>query len=87
MKNETPYESDSQVDEKQSLSLQDLLDDQQDDILSDYVSLSLNNQGGNTRVSVTTVEDTPITYLETLWGVSLTDLRWLENQDSDSVGE
>lgn len=87
MKKELMDNPNNQVDEKEALSLQDLLDDQQEDILSEYVSLSLTNQGENTQVSVTTVEDSPTTYLGTLWGVSLTDLQLLDNQGSDGINE
>lgn len=87
MKNELHDSPRNQVEDKETLSLQDLLDDGLDEILSEYVSLSMTNQEGNTLVSVTTVEDTPTTYLGTLWGISLTDLQLLENNNIDGVSE
>lgn len=73
--------------QEESLNLQDLLIDEQTDGLSDYLSLSIENLGEDTRVSVTTVEDNPVTYSSTLSGVSFTDLQYLVDEGSDSVSE
>jgi hypothetical protein len=59
------------------LNLQDLLVDEQTDEVSEYLSLSIENLGEDTKVSVTTVEDNPTTYSTTLSGVSFTDLQYL----------
>jgi len=56
------------------LDLQDLLIDEQTDVLTEYLSLSIENIGSDTKVSVTTVEDIPTTYSSMLSGVSVTDL-------------
>ena len=74
--------------QEESLNLQDLLIDEKTDGLSDYLSLSIENLGEDTRVSVTTVEDNPVTYSSTLSGVSFTDLQYLvDSGNTDSVSE
>ena len=74
--------------QEESLNLQDLLIDEQKDELSDYLSLSIENLGEDTRVSITTVEDNPVTYSSTLSGVSFTDLQYLvDSGNTDSVSE
>jgi len=71
--------SDKQINNEQyeSLNLQDLLIDEQADILTDYLSVSIENIGVDTKVSVTTVEDTPNTYSSTLSNVTFTDFQYL----------
>jgi len=64
-------------DEQETLDLQDLLVDETNDVLSDYVSISLESVSEGTKVSVTTVEDQPATYSSTLIGITLTDLHCL----------
>jgi len=71
-------------DEREALDLQDLLLDESNDVLSDYVSISLEPVSEGTRVSVTTVEDQPATYSATLTGVTLTDLHCLVEVSIDS---
>ena len=74
--------------QEESLNLQDLLIDEQKDELSDYLSLSIESLGEDTRVSLTTVEDNPITYSSTLSGVSFNDLQYLvDSGNIDSVSE
>ncbi|AFT68057.1 MULTISPECIES: type I secretion C-terminal target domain-containing protein [Cycloclasticus] len=63
--------------EPEALDLLDLLVDESNDILSDYVSISLEALSEGTKISVTTVEDQPATYSSTLTGVTLTDLHCL----------
>jgi len=70
--------------EQEVLDLQDLLVDESNDVLSDYVSISLESLGEGTKVSVTTVEDQPATYSSTLIGVTLTDLHCLVDVPADS---
>jgi len=72
---------------KESLNLQDLLEDEQTNELSDYLSLSIENLGEDTKVSVTTVEENPTTYSSTLSGVSFTDLQYLVDGNIDSTIE
>ena len=55
-----------------ALSLQDLLVDDNVGILSEYLSVSLENVTKGTKISVTTVEDTPTIYTTTLSSVSVT---------------
>lgn len=73
-------------DEQDTLNLQDLLLDEEADILSDYLSISIESLGEGTKVSVTTVEDNPTTYSSTLTAVSVTDLQYLVG-DSDIFTE
>jgi len=54
-----------------------LLVDESNDVLSEYLSVSIENLGDGTKVSVTTVEDQPATYSATLIGVTVTDLQCL----------
>ena len=70
--------------EQETLNLQDLLVDESNDALSDYLSISIENVGADTKVSVTTVEDQPATYTSTLIGVTLTDLHCLVDVPTDS---
>ena len=60
--------------QKESLNLQDLLIDEQAHVLSDYLSLSIENMGEDTKVTFTTIEDNPIKYSTTLSGVSFSGL-------------
>jgi len=70
--------TDKQINPQQeSLNLQDLLIDEQADILTDYLSVSIENLGADTKVSVTTVEDMPNTYSSTLSNVTFTDFQYL----------
>lgn len=73
--------------QEESLNLQDLLIDEQSDMLSEYLSLSIENLGADTKVSVTTVEDNPTTYSSTISGVSFTDLQYLIDSNIDPVSE
>ena len=62
---------------KESLSLQDLLIDEQANLLSEYLSLSITNLGTDTQVSVTTTDAVPTTYSSIFYGVSAMDLQSL----------
>ena len=73
--------------QEESLNLHDLLVDDQADVLSEYLSLSIETLGEDTKVSVTTVEDNPTTYSSTLSGVSFTDLQYLVDGNIDSTIE
>ncbi len=61
--------------QKELLGLQDLLRDEKSDDISEYLSLSINKLGDNTQVKVTTIEESPTTYLSILNGVSITGLQ------------
>jgi hypothetical protein len=63
--------------EKESLSLNDLLIDEKANILSDYLSLSITNLGADTQVSVTTTDAEPVTYTSIIYGVASLDLQTL----------
>jgi len=69
--------------EKEALNLQDLLVDDQADLLSDYLSVSIESLSNGTKVSVTTVEDNPTTYSSTLSSLTLTDLQYLVDGSGD----
>lgn len=68
-----------------ALSLHDLLVDEKEDELSEYLSLSIENLGSDTLVTVTTVEDSPITYSTTLNGVSISSLQYIVDAEIDSI--
>jgi len=77
--------SNEEIDNEQnSLNLQDLLVDESNDVLSEYLSVSIENIGDGTKVSVTTVEDQPATYSATLVGVTVTDLQCLIDVPTES---
>jgi len=67
----------SNAGEQNSLNLQDLLMDESNGSLSEYLSVSIENIGEGTKVSVTTVEDRPAIYSATLVGVTVTGLQCL----------
>ena len=69
--------------EQGTLNLQDLLVDDQADLLSDYLSVSIESLNEGTKVSVTTVEDNPITYSSTLSSLAVTDLQYLVDGSGD----
>ena len=70
-----------------TLNLQDLLVDDDADLLSDYLSVSIESLTEGTKVSVTTVEDTPTIYTATLSSVSVTDLHYLIDGSGDTYDE
>jgi len=70
--------------ETDSLNLEDLLIDKSNDLLSEYLSISIENLGEGAKVSVTTVEDQPAIYSSVLTGVTLTDLHCLLDVPADS---
>jgi len=77
--------SNDEIDNEQSsLNLQDLLTDESNDVLSEYLSVSIENLSDGTKVSVTTVEDQPATYSATLVGVTVTDLQCLIDVPTES---
>jgi len=73
--------------QKESLNLHDLLADEQSDMLSEYLSLSIESLGMDTKVSVTTIDDNPITYTGTISGVSFSNLQYLVDSNIDPVSE
>jgi len=73
--------------QKESLNLYDLLVDEKSNELSEYLSLSLESLGEDTKVSVTTVEDSPITYSSILNGISITGLQNIEESNVSFVNE
>jgi len=77
--------SNEEIDNEQSsLNLQDLLVDESNDVLSEYLSVSIESLSEGTKVSVTTVEDQPATYSATLVGVTVTDLQCLIDVPTES---
>jgi len=71
--------------QEESLNLHDLLVDEKADELSEYLSLSIENLGDDTLVTVTTVESTPVTYSTTISGVSISNLQYMVDGDIDSI--
>jgi len=74
-------------DEQETLNLQDLLVDDKADLLSDYLSVSIENLTEGTKVSVTTVEDNPTTYSSTLTAVTVAELQHLLDGSDDIFTE
>jgi len=74
-------------EEQETLNLQDLLVDEEADLLSDYLSVSIESLSEGTKVSVTTVEDNPTTYSSTLTAVTVTDLQYLVDGSDDVFTE
>lgn len=70
--------------DQETLDLQDLLVDESNDVLSEYLSVSIENLAEGTKVSVTTVEAEPSTYSSTLSGVTLDNLQCLVEPPSES---
>ncbi|MCK5890008.1 MAG: hypothetical protein KAG19_08695 [Methylococcales bacterium] len=71
--------------QEESLNLYDLLVETDVSGLSDYLSLSIENLGEDTRVTVTTVEDAPVTYSSMLSGVSISDLQHVVDVGVDPI--
>lgn len=71
--------------QEKSLNLHDLLVDEKANELSEYLSLSLENLGKDTIVTVTTVEDLPITYSTTLNGISISNLQCMVDGEIDLI--
>jgi len=77
-------EKDTLNSEHTTLDLQDLLVDESNDMLSEYLSLSIDHLSHGTKVSFTTVEAEPATYSSMLTGVTITDLHCLLDVPSDT---
>lgn len=71
----------------ETLNLKDLLVDEKSDELSEYLSLSFDNIGDDTKVSVTTIEETPTTYSSTFTGVTFTDFQYLVDGSNEIIPE
>jgi len=76
MENQTQQNSDD-AQEKEALSLDDLLVDEKANMLSDYLALSITNLGEDTQVSVTTTDAEPVTYSSIFYGVASLDIQTL----------
>lgn len=61
----------------ESLDLRDLLEDLHAQDLSEYLTISISNDGQNTTVKVTTIDSHPETYSGVLYGVTATNLQML----------
>lgn len=68
--------TESEQSQDKSLDLRDLLDLQTQD-LSDYLTISISNDGHNTTVKVTTIDAHPETYSTILYGIAATNLQML----------
>lgn len=69
--------TENELSQDKSLDLRDLLDDLQTQDLSDYLTISISNDGQNTTVKVTTVDAHPETYSTILYGIAATNLQML----------
>ena len=70
-----------------TLDLGDLLIDQRDDPLSEYSILSFTNEGQDTKLTITTVEEQPIVYTAVISGVNVESLRTLFIYSEDQGGD
>jgi len=70
-------------DEQETLKLQDLLGDNEADLLSNYLSVSIEEIASGTKVSITTVDANPTTYTATLTPDNLGDLQHLVDSSGD----
>jgi hypothetical protein len=59
---------------RKSLDFYDLLQDDSNDLLSDYLRVSISNDGQNAHVSVSTVDEQPVVYSAVFYGSKATDL-------------
>ncbi len=71
----------------ESLNLYDLLIDEKVDELTEYLSLSIESIGSNTKVSLTTVEEIPTTYSTFFNQASSTALQELIEGNSSYINE
>ena len=75
------------TEENDSLDLHDLLIDEQADLLSEYLSVSIENISEGIKVSVTTVEEIPITYSSTLTAINVIDFQYLIDSGDEIFNE
>lgn len=61
-------------EEPESLNLADLLADDSNDLLSEYLRISVSNDGSGATVTVSTTDDQPVVYSSTFYGSTATDL-------------
>lgn len=57
-----------------TLSFNDLLQDDSQNLLSDYLRVSISNDGENARVTVSTINEHPVVYSAVFYGSKATDL-------------
>jgi len=62
------------------LAVQDLITDEAGDIFSEYVSVSITNDGHDTTLSATTVQGDPVVYTATFHGITAESLQTLISQ-------
>lgn len=72
-----------------TLDLKDLLLDESNDVLSDYLRVSITNDGQAATVTVSTVDEHPVVYTSVFYGSTATDLSEMlancEHLDSGSA--
>lgn len=66
-----------QGDDDTVLNLHDLLTDEHSDVLSEYLTVSVTNDGQDTRLTVATTEESPTAYSSVFYGVAADDLQTL----------
>lgn len=72
---------------QEALDFYDLLVDESTDELSEYLSISVTNDGHNTKVSVATVDDHPTVYTTTFDGVAAPDLKTILVDSAESPND
>jgi hypothetical protein len=87
-KESNQIQPDATPEGEEALAVQDLLVDEGADVINQYLSLSITNDGQNTVLSATTVQGEPVVYTTTFYGMtaenlqSLLNLGGLESSDS-----
>ena len=63
-----------------SLAVEDVIVDEGKDIFSEYLSVSITNNGQDTTLSATTVQGEPVVYTTTFHGITADDFQTLLSQ-------
>ncbi len=77
----------SPQEEPQSLNFADLLADDSSDALSDYLRISVSNDGSGATIKVSTIDEQPTVYSATFYGLTSTDLSGVLSEVIDSSND
>jgi len=73
--------------ESEPLNLADLLADDSQDALSEYLRISVSNDGNGATVTVSTTDEQPVVYSSTFHGSTATDLSGILAELTDYTDE
>ncbi len=73
--------------ESEPLNLADLLADDSQDALSEYLRISVSNDGSGATVTVSTTDEQPVVYSSTFHGSTATDLSGILAELTDYTDE